>query len=87
MDFRNLASELGGFGGIGNIGSIWNDLQERDWQSLIQTLSSHQGQDDGNDDGALEQMKGAAGQAKEDGDPFPNSPQELMGVLASKLGR
>lgn len=87
MNLGDLTSGLGAFGGIGNIGSIWNDLQERDWNSLIQTISNHQGQDDGNDDGALEQLKGAAGQAKTDGDGFPNSPQELMGLLATKVGR
>ncbi len=87
MNLGDLTSGLGALGGIGNIGSIWNDIQERDWQGLMATIKSHQGQDDGNDDQALDGLHQAAGQAQADGDPFQNSPQELMSLLASKMGR
>ncbi len=90
MNLGDLTKNLGGgggIGGLGNIGAIWTDLQEHDWNGLMQTIKNHQGQDDGNDDEALGQMHDAAGQARDEGHPFPSSPTELIGLLGSKMGR
>lgn len=64
---------------------LW-DQTPHNWNNFCQTLRSDPGRVSNLDEGFLDRLCRLADEMQEQGDGFPNSPENLFQLLANRLG-
>lgn len=62
--------------------AVWDNLEERNWQGLLNAIRKVREEKGGNQ--TLDKLQATGEQSKSEGLPFPDSPGDLMKLVQSK---
>ncbi|HEX7021297.1 MAG TPA: hypothetical protein VF171_00470 [Trueperaceae bacterium] len=68
-----------------DVNQLWNETSGHDWSALHDTLERHKGKAQGIDNTLVQDMLKATDTLKNEGRPYPDSPQKLHDVLESQV--
>jgi hypothetical protein len=68
-----------------DVREIWNEMQNRSWSGLIQTLQAHKGKTEGISDYVVDIMLMIARNEERAGKPFPSNADQLYDELNKQI--
>lgn len=77
-----MALDLGQFKNLGDLKDVWDKLQTKDWQGLIEAIKNVRSEK--GDSESLNKAEKKAGEAIAEGREFPDNPVELAGFLGGR---
>ena len=77
-----MAFDLGQFKDLGDLKEVWDRLQQKDWNGLIQAIQEVR--NERGDSESLNKAEKKAGEALAEGRDFPDNPVELAGFLGGR---
>lgn len=78
MDLGNIAGNLSS---LPKLKEVWDDIQDKNWSGLMESLRNHKDDDGGKHKEMLDDVEAKARQAQDEGKEFPNSPEDLMKLI------